>query len=230
MHRFTNTALAQRMQHSLSIKHEISTVPCLKYRIFCRIRTSLGGTVGKRWRKEAVVGDGGLQPKDKNERRPEVAEGTTSGWRGFSSDAAAEGKLLQGRSQAGSCPDSRPDALREARRAVTPAGSVLGSPWPPVAQRRRCLLPAGLRPCTCPARGVSPQEPALFPPPRPPAGVLPPRNSKREQLEPANPQGGSPPGTAPAAPPGSASPAGTATHPVWRAGWTCTRRRRGWRR
>lgn len=40
--------------------------------------------------------DGSLQPKDKNERSPEVAERITRGWRGFSSDATIGGKTTPG--------------------------------------------------------------------------------------------------------------------------------------
>lgn len=134
--------------------------------------------------------------------------------------------------------DTRPEALREARRAVATAGSVLGSPWPPGAIDAAASPPRGC--CHAPGRrGGFSWGTRAAPPPRPPTGVFPLRNSKREQrrtLDPANtrlPPGRQSPGRS-SRPPGPAgvrrSRRHTVTHPVWRAGWTCTRRRRGWRR
>lgn len=79
-----------------------------------------------------MVADGGLQPKDKNERSPEVAEGITRGWRGFSSDAATGGKTTSGPFPGTQLPrgcPSIPDlkAFQEARRAVARTGSVVPS-------------------------------------------------------------------------------------------------------
>lgn len=129
--------------------------------------------------------------------------------------------------------DSRPEALREARRAR--CWQALGhrapaTPLPP--------FPAAAAATHLLGAGVCAEEPALLPRLARPLGYFHRETQKgnsRGRLTPPTPgcpRGGSP-RAAPAAlpaPPGSAGPGAAATHPVWRAGWTCTRRRRGWRR
>lgn len=144
---------------------------------------------------ENVVADGGLQPKDKNERWPEVAEGTTSGGRGFSSDAAAGGTYFRALPRHAAAPRF---PTRSPPRGT--AGSVLASPWPPGAGDAAASFPRGGGGHAPARRGGLCGETRAAPPPRPPAGVFPPRNSKGEQprtLDPADPRlpaGRQPPG------------------------------------
>lgn len=168
-----------------------------------------------RLREEAAVADGGLQSKDKTKGNPKLRRGPQAVGEN-STDATAGGNSCRAVPRHGAAPRC-------------PAGSRLGEP-----RQRRFPLSAG----SASARGFLPRNPRCSPP-SPHAGALPLEDPKREQpppLDPAKPRqprGGCSPRAAPAARPalpGSAGPAATATHPLWRAGWTCTRRRRGWRR
>lgn len=170
----------------------------------------------------------------------EVAQGTTGGWRELHSDATAGGKLLQGRSEAQRCP-AMPGQIpsrgaRRARRRGAPDEQAPAAHLPPVPGQ---LPPVpGLRPRIRPARSFLPRNPRCSPASparrgistgRPQTGTA----TTARPLQTRQPRGGCSPRTAPAARPalpGSAGPAAAATHPLWRAGWTCTRRRRGWRR
>lgn len=237
---FTNTAHAQRMPktlyNTLSMKRKISTIPSLKCRIFCQVYSGTGGEVlgvRVRLRQEAAIADGGLQAKHKTEGSPKLQRGP---------QAAGENSTRmqrQGGNSFRAVPS--PELPRDALSVPDPRGTADSGPGSPGRAGASGAAPPlpGLRPRIRPAWGFLPRNRAA-PPPRPHAGAFPKReDSKREQpppldrAKPPQPRGGCSPRAAPAARPalpGSAGPAASATHPLWRAGWTCTRRRRGWRR